>query len=85
MIRARCLRVKQHYPAQKIAKKMRVNPNQGHNGGSPRRAEQLVCWSFPLWINRLRLFMSYQRMSLILSTIGPCSYHGKMSPMRIQL
>ena len=36
MIRARCLRVKQHYPAQKNnQKKLHVVLNQGHNSGSP--------------------------------------------------
>ena len=36
MIRARCLRVKQHYPAQKNnQKKLHVVLKQGHNSGSP--------------------------------------------------
>ena len=35
MIRARCLRVRQHYPAQKNnQKKLHVVLKQGHNSGS---------------------------------------------------
>ena len=55
MIRARCLRVKQHYPAQKNnQKKLHVVLKQGHNSGSPWWAVQLLCWSFPQWINGLK-------------------------------
>ena len=36
MIRARCLRVRQHYPAQKNnQQKLHVVLKQGHNSGSP--------------------------------------------------
>ena len=36
MIRARCLRVKQHYQAQKNnQKKLHIVLKQGHNSGSP--------------------------------------------------
>ena len=55
IIRARCLRVRQHYPAQKNnQKKLHVVLKQGHNSGSPWWAVQLVCWSYPSWINDLK-------------------------------
>ena len=54
MIRARCLREKQHYPAQKNNQKnLHVVLKQGHNSGSPWWAVQLLCWCFPPWINGL--------------------------------
>ena len=59
MIRARCLRVRQHYPVQKNnQKKLHVVLKQGHNSGSPWWAVQLVCWSYPSWINDLNLKVS---------------------------
>ena len=42
MISAYCLRLSQHYQAQKSSQKMHVDFKQVHNGGSPRGAEQLV-------------------------------------------
>ena len=33
-------------------KNLHVDLKTGHNSGSPGKAEDLVCWSFPLWINR---------------------------------
>ena len=38
---------------RKITKKMHVVLKQGHNSGSPWWAVQLVCWSYPSWINDL--------------------------------
>ena len=40
---------------EKKPKQFHVGLNQDHNNGSPSRAEQLVCWIFPLRINRLNL------------------------------
>ena len=56
MIRARCLKVRQHNPAQKNSQeKLQIDLNQGHNSDALRRAEQFVYWSFPLLINHLTL------------------------------
>ena len=65
-----CLR--HHDPAKKNKKKL-------HNSGSPRRIEQLVCWSFPSCMNCLNmmtvLLISFQVYSEKggFTTFGPTS------------
>ena len=52
-----------HYPCllleitqpRKITKKLHVILKQGHNSGLPWWAVQLLCWSFPSWINGLNI------------------------------
>ena len=41
-------------PRKITKKKLHVVLKQGHNSGSPWWAVQLVCWSYPSWINDLR-------------------------------
>ena len=55
VVRAHCVRAKQHYTSQKKTQKLHVILQQGRNNGSLRRAEQLVCWFFPLEL----IFVNY--------------------------
>ena len=69
MIRARCLRIKQYYLAQKN-NHCPVIFKQGHNSNSPWWAVQLLYRSFPPWINGLNLILNKKsQLLLTVSTI----------------
>ena len=63
LIPARCLRLTQHYAAQKIIKQLHAVLDQWSNGSSPWEAVQLVWWSYPSYIKDLKKYPSSFRIS----------------------